>query len=420
MDNFLRGSTLLFVAMMVGNVFGYLFQLAMGRMLSVETYGEMNALMSLMVIFGIPLVSLMNFFARETSVYFANGDHKNIAGLHRFGLIRTCWVAGPLVCLLTLLSPLLGGFLGVSFDKVVLILASVFVTALTTVNTGVIQGIQNFRGLSVIGAGVSFFKFTFAVIFVWLGWGIYGSLGGLLATALSLFAYSQWLILTRFPYANTNFHISFGNIYRYAGGIFLANAFFGIMTQADVILVKHYFPPQEAGLYASASIMGKAVMYLPGAIVMALFPMVAADQVSGRSSTNMLAKAVGLTMVLCGSGALILHFFPEFIMGALFGARYLPAAPITAIFGIAMLPMALCLLLMNYLLAQKRTRFVGFMAVATALEISGIHFYRDNLLNVLYVIMAAGCVALFSIAYFVVCSPNCSGDLSGETDRDGL
>jgi len=405
--------------MMAGNVFGYLFQLAMGRMLSVATYGQMNALMSLMVIFGIPLASLINFFARETSIYFANGEHENIAGLHRFGLTRTCWIAGSVVFLLALLSPLLGGFLDVSFDKVVLILASVFVMALTTVNTGVIQGIQNFRGLSVIGAGVSFFKFAFAVVFVWFGWGIYGPLGGLLATALTLFAYSQWLILTSFPYANTNFHISFGNIYQYAGGIFLANAFFGIMTQADVILVKHCFSPQEAGLYASAAIMGKAVMYLPGAIVMALFPMVTADQVSGRSSTIMLAKAVGLTLVLSGSGALILHCFPEFIMGVLFGARYLPAAPITAIFGLAMLPMALCLLLMNYLLAQKRTRFVGLMAVATTLEITGIYFYRDNLLSVLYVIMAAGCVALFPMALFVTRSPKSSSSLSSETHGNG-
>ena len=73
------------------------------------------------------------------------------------------------------------------------------------------------------------------------------------------------------------FKLPFNRIYKYAGGLFLANTFFGVMTQADVILVKHHFPPGEAGLYASASIMGKAVMYLPTAIIMALFPMVAAN-----------------------------------------------------------------------------------------------------------------------------------------------
>jgi len=412
-DKFLRGSALLFAAMMVGNIFGYLFQITMGRMLSVEHYGEMNALMSLLVIFGIPFGTLVNFFARETADYSATDGLAQIRGLHRFGLARILWIIVPGICFLGLLSPIIGDYLEVSFDKVILILGCVFITALVTVNMGIIQGMQYFRSLSFIGAGASVFKFVFAFIFVWFGWGVYGALGGLLATGLTLLGFSQWLLLSSLPcrsggsywglsHKNTPFNISFKAIYKYIGGLFLANAFFGVMTQVDVMLVKHYFPPQEAGLYASAAIMGKAVMYLPGAIVMALFPMVAANQASGRSSTNMLAKAVGLTIVLSGSGALILHFFPEFIMGVLFGARYLLAAPTTAMFGLAMLPMALCLLLMNYLLAQKRTRFVGFMAVATILEIAGIHFYRDNLHSVLYVIMAAGYVALFPMAFYVL------------------
>ena len=168
-DRFIRGSALLFAAMMVGNVFGYLFQLAMGRMLSVEEYGEMNALMSLMVIFGIPLATLVNFFARETSVYFSKGDSASVRGLHRFGLIRTCWIVAFVICLFVLLSPSIGRYLGVSFDKVILVFICVFITALTTVNTGVIQGMQYFRSLSLIGAGVSIFKFAFAFLFVWFG-----------------------------------------------------------------------------------------------------------------------------------------------------------------------------------------------------------------------------------------------------------
>lgn len=401
-DKFLRGSALLFGAMMVGNVFGYLFQLAMGRMLSVGAYGEMNALMSLMVIFGLPLATLVNFFARETSVYFSKGDRTSIKGLHRFGLLRTSWIGGPVICVLALLSPCIGKYLGVSFDKVILIFACVFVGALTTVNTGVIQGMQYFRSLSFVGAGMSFFKFAFAIIFVWIGWGIYGAIGGLLATGLMLLACTQWVVLSSLPHENRVFHISFGEVYKYAGGLFLANAFFGVMTQADVMLVKHYFSPQEAGLYASAAIMGKAVMYLPGAIVLALFPMVAANQAAGRSSSGMLVKAVSLTLALSGGGAVILYLFPGFIMGTLFGARYLPAAALTAIFGVAMLPMALILILMNYLLAQGRIQFVGFLATAAVVELAGIHFFSNDLRNILYVIMVAGLTALFLMTFYIL------------------
>jgi O-antigen/teichoic acid export membrane protein len=47
------------------------------------------------------------------------------------------------------------------------------------------------------------------------------------------------------------------------------------LTQADMVLVNRYFPAQDAaGIYASAAVLGKAVMYIPGAIILALFPMV--------------------------------------------------------------------------------------------------------------------------------------------------
>jgi len=385
----------------VGNAFGYLFQVAMGRMLSVEDYGEVNALMSLMVIFGIPFITLLNFFARESAVCLANGALDNVRSIHKIGSFKIFMIITPIIGILALLSPIIGNYLSVTFQKVLLVLACVYITAFVTVNTGVIQGIQYFRSLSVISSGTSFFKFAYAVFFVWIGWGIYGALGGLLATAVTLWGYSQWIILSNLPLEKKTIRLSFEEIYKYIGGLFLANLFFNVMTQADVMLVKHYFSSHEAGLYASAAVVGKAVMYLPGAIILSLFPMVAANKATGNSSINMLIKASAITAILSGSGVVILYIFPEFVMGSLFGARYLPAAPIIALFGLAMLPMAFILLLMNYMLAQGRINFVGFMAPSVILEFVGIHLYRDTLQGVLYVIMTAGCITLIPMILII-------------------
>jgi O-antigen/teichoic acid export membrane protein len=401
-DKFIRGSALLFTSMMVGNFFGYLFQLTMGRMLTVEAYGEMNALMAMMVLFGLPLSTLLNFFTRQTAIYSSAHDLAKIKGLHKFGLFKTCLMIVPIICVLGFLSPVIGNYLDVSFDLVIVILLCVFISSMVTVNTGIIQGMQYFRSLSFINVGASTFKFAFAVIFVWFGWGLRGALGGLLATGLVLWGVSQLIILSSLPKKNQPFNIAFNDIYKYVGGLFLANSFFAVMTQADVIVIKHFFPAQEAGLYASAAIMGKAVMYLPGAIVMALFPMVAANQATGQSSARMLARALGLTIVLSGAGALILFGFPEYIIGGLFGARYLPAAPIAAIIGIAMLPMAIVLILMNFFLAQGKTKFVYFLAMAAIFEVIGIHYCRNSLQNILYAIMAAGCFALFTMLVSII------------------
>ncbi len=177
----------------------------------------------------------------------------------------------------------------------------------------------------------------------------------------------------------------------------MANLFFGVMTQIDVMLVKHYFSSHEAGIYASAAIVGKAVMYLPDAIVLALFPMVASNQASGQSSDNPLFKSIGLTLLLSGSGAVVLILFPKFVMGVLFGSRYLGAASIASLFGIAMLPMSLIFLMMNYLLAKSKIKFVGVMGVGVLIEMAGFLLFHNSLNSVLYVIMSTGIITFFFI-----------------------
>ncbi len=398
-DKFIQNSALMFTAMMFGNIFGYLFQLSMGRMLSVDAYGEMNALMSLMIIFGIPFGAFMNFFAKQTSTYLSGQKQYKIRQLHKSGIKTILFCMAPLLLLLSFASPFIGDFLNVSYQKVLMVIFCILFSAMFRVNTGIIQGLQYFKSLAFLGSGANFFKFMFGVFFVWMGFGVFGAIGAILCAIFVLLAYSHWRIISSLPSHYCRLNLSFKTVYKYAGGLFFANAMFAIMTQGDLILVKHYFSSGDAGLYASAAILGKSVMYLPGAIVMALFPMVAANHHKDASSFGILCKAVGLTVCLSGGGALVLYLYPEFILRVLFGTKYLTAAPVCAIFGIAMVPVALSFLLMNYLLAQGKTGFLFLMGICTAAEITGIIFFNDkNLQHVLYSIMIAG--TLFFVPLF--------------------
>jgi len=406
-DKFIKNSALLFFAMMFGNVFGYLFQLSMGRMLSVEAYGEMNALMSLMIIFGIPFGAFINFFAKQTATYSSKEEQNKIRQLHKSGIKNILWWMVPVLILLSFASPVIGDFLNVSFSKVLMVMICIFLTSIITVNTGIIQGLQYFKSLAVIGSCAHFFRFMFGVLFVWMGFGVLGAIGAVIGAGFVLLLYSHWRIISSLPSQQCELNLNFKSIYKYAGGLFFANAMFAIMTQADLLLVKHYFSAGDAGLYASAAILGKAVMYLPGAIVMAMFPMVAANHTTGKSSFGMLCKALVLTTCLSGGGALVLYLYPEFILNMLFGTKYLTAAPICALFGISMVPVSLLFLLMNYLLAQGKTGFLFLMGICTTVELAGIVFFNDNnLRNILYSIMVAGSL-LFVPLFFKVLYDDC-------------
>ncbi len=395
----LQKSTLLFTAVMAGNVFGYLFQLSMGRMLTIKEYGELNALMSMMVIFGIPFQTMVNFFSKNSAVYAVNNEFGKIRTFWRKGLNKLLIFLMLLLILLFFFSNQLADFLHASVIHILFIGGCVFFSAIVSLNAGVIQGLQYFNSLAVINSGTHVIRFIFGFLFVWIGFGLNGALIAILAASLFLFIFSQYRIYKILPAVGTDLDFSFLNVYKYAFGLFLANLLFGVMTQIDVMLVKHFFSPVDAGFYTSAAVIGKAVLYLPGAIVLAMFPMVASNHAVGNSSFGMVCKALVFSGILTGTGALLLYFFPDTIVSVLYGERYLPASRTISVFGVAMLPVSLSFLLMHYLLAQGQTRFIVFMGAAAILEITLIYCFHSTLSSILFAIMMAGLLmftALFS------------------------
>ena len=134
-DTFLKNSILLFFVTMSGNVFRYVYQLTMGRMLSVQDYGEMNALMSLFILFGIPFMTLVNFFANKSSVYFINQNYSAITTLQRKGLFKVCLAISPIIGIMICFLPFLSKYLNVGSVNIILVFFSIYITGGVMVNT---------------------------------------------------------------------------------------------------------------------------------------------------------------------------------------------------------------------------------------------------------------------------------------------
>lgn len=74
------------------------------------------------------------------------------------------------------------------------------------------------------------------------------------------------------------------------------------LTNGDILLVKAYFDDTQAGLYSSASVIGKIAMYVSTAIVATLFPMVVEKHQKGESTEKLFWKAMlygGGMAVIC-------------------------------------------------------------------------------------------------------------------------
>lgn len=386
-----RASAWLFVGGIVGGILGYVFQVIMGRMLSTQEYGLFSAMMALFTMLAAPLGTLMMVVSRKVSEYRARQDNGSIRRFYYSINVRSAIFGALTLGICLLFAPQVQSLLKApSVVTVYLLGALLFLTFLPIINNAFLQGLQSFSWLSAASSLGVLLKIIFSAAFVWLGYGVAGALGGtILAALLGWFitygALHRPLVAGQGKSFQTA-HLSF----KPALPVFVANVAFAAMTQVDVVLVNYYFPAHEASLYAAASILGKAVMYLPGGIAMALFPMVAENHARDESSAHLLVQAVGLTALLCGIGAVFYFLFGVAIIALLYGESYRGAGEILKYYGFAILPMAFVMVAENFLIAKGRVLFAYLFLFTAPLQLMAIYFYHDSLQMVVAVLGVSG------------------------------
>ena len=386
-----RASAWLFVGGIAGGVLGYVFQVLMGRMLSTQEYGLFSAMMALIIVLAAPLGTLLMVISRKISEYRARQDVGSIAHFYYSINIRASVVGALIFGVYLLFAPQIQSYLKApSVIPVYLLGALLFLSIPPAINNAFLQGLQRFIWLSASGSFGTLLKIIFATVLVWLGYGLEGALGG---TILAVIA--GWLItygaLHR-PLAagrGKPFQAAHLSI-KPALSVLAANVAFAAMTQLDIVLVNYYFPAHEAGLYAAASILGKAVMYLPGGIAAALFPMVAENQALSQSSAHLMLQAVGFTALLSGVGAVFYFLFGERIIVLLYGENYRGAGDVLKFYGFAIFPMALVMVAEYFLIAQGRVLFAYLFVFTAPLQLTAFYFYHDSLQTVVAVMGASG------------------------------
>lgn len=381
----------LFAAFMVSNVFSYGFQVAMGRLLTPAEYGFLNSLLAVFVVLSVPLATVPMVLARKTAEYNAGNDFSRIRSLIRLAYRRLLFVGLFGLAAFALGARFLADYLHAPSIAPVLLLGLCACSSFAVpVNAAVLQGLQDYKWMGINAGLGGPARFFFCVALVAAGFGVNGALAGMVLCNLSLWLATYFPIrrhLLRGADGPGHVHqLSLAHVFP----VFLANLAFTVLTQADMILVARYFPAHEAGMYAAAAILGRSVMYVPGAFVQALFPMVSDHQSRNLDSRHLLLKALGATLSLSGSGAALFFLFPEMILRVFFGVHYMEAAPVLRFFGLAMLPMAILMVLMNYSIAKGERRFSCVLALGAFLEVAFICLRHDSLLKVVFVIMAVG------------------------------
>jgi len=86
-----KASGLMFVSTVAGGALGYVFQVFMGRLLSIADYGLFVTLMALFSVIGVPLNTLSMVVARKASEYRAKNQSEQIAAMFWWVNKRVLW-----------------------------------------------------------------------------------------------------------------------------------------------------------------------------------------------------------------------------------------------------------------------------------------------------------------------------------------
>ena len=233
------------------------------------------------------------------------------------------------------------------------------------------------------------------------GLGVSGALGSALLSQLLVCLLSFYLIARYLFQTNliTGMSESKKHNDQFASSrdIFLivaATTSFVMMSQLDVIMANQFFTPTIASQYAAAAILGKAVLYVPGGLVFALYPMVIRNDANQISSRHLMKQAITTTLLLCLPICIFYFFFGEYLIQFFYGNKYPEAGELLGYYGFAILPMTLILVMEHFLLAKGRILFTLIFVLMVPAQIIAILFLHNSLLSLMSIMFITGCIAV--------------------------
>jgi O-antigen/teichoic acid export membrane protein len=400
----ISGSVIVTVGTTVGNIFNYLFHLAMGRTLTPGDYGTLTALISFISIFGIVTTTIATVVTKFVSSYKAAESFNNITHILReiYKKVGILAIFG-LILFWFFLSPI-GSFLNIG-DKLLLqiMIIGIILGFFGAINGGALQGLQKFKIIALLGSGGSFLRLALAFILVYFGFGLRGAVIGFFLSFFLPYIITFIPLKKYFSYKESRKKINFGEVLKYSLPALIALGSLGSFMSADIILVKHFFAESIVGQYAALSVIGRVIFFATSSINMVMFPIIAAKY-EKKENYNLTFLLSLFLVVIASSGALFFYFFIPKILIKLFYAQesYLAQAYNLGLMGIFFALFSLVSLFINFFLSISKTKIGLTSIIASLLQIGLILKFHSNLREViLSSIIALGLLAGILVLYYL-------------------
>lgn len=386
----LGGSLIMLVGSGLVSAFNFAYNVSIARLLGPADFGHASAAVTLLMLISAITLSFQLVCAKFVAKNATPGAR---ASVYR-SLLRKAWLVGiPLALLLIVASPAIASYLRLPTPWIVIVLAFgiAFYVPLGA-KRGAMQGDCAFTRLTSNMVGEAGVKFLTALLFVAVGFGVMGAVGAIAGSAIFAFFLPPTGRIAR-VHPESCEPASFGEgmqaIVFFVGQVLINNI--------DILLVKHYFPPRIAGLYAAVALVGRVLYFASWSVVSAMFP-VSAGAKPQEHSAHVLVLPLVFVMGISVAFILVLTFFSPLVVHIILGSGYHEAEPLLSLYAATTGAYALSVVLMAYEMS-RRIANTGWLQLAfSALVVLGISLFHSTLREVILVQLVLMVILLIAVS----------------------
>lgn len=397
---FLRHNAIFLAGSTAASFLNYLYYPVLGRLLAPSDFGEVQAIISFFLQTGVFLSVLSLVTIGVVKRYEGNLQQTVLAEIERLAW----WIGGLGFIGVVLAAPTLQHFLNFQSPVPFILLAiSAFLGIPGAFSHAYIQAHQRFGVLSGAGLIGASGKLLASAALVLAGLRTIGAVLGVVLSQLASLAYSIWWarrlgrVMPAFSLARPNLRLVRPEL-RYAGLVLVTSLAVNTLLSSDIIVMKHYFSPHDAGLYAGIATVGRIIFFLTGPLAGVLIAAVRPGETAHNRA--LLLRSVGLLGGLGGSALILFMVAPQAVVSVLVGQAYLPVASLLPQLSLAIFALSLANLLVYYHVALRHTSVLSAAVIGLVVTV-GLFVVHHATLNAVVESLLAGSLTLIALIFLV-------------------
>lgn len=393
----LSGSFILLLGSGIATATNLIYNIAVARFLGPTGYGHATAVYTLLVLISAATLSFQIVAAKVVAQQSAvEQKYAVYRGLH-----RAAWGCGIVIALLLFLfrTPV-ANYLNLPSSLLVSLLAIgvAFYVPLGT-RRGYMQGVCGFRSLATNLVLEGIVRLGGSLLMIKLGLGV----RGVVAANAAAVAVAYLAAVPSSRVRRVTNPLLFDNALRET---FQAMIFFSgqvLINNCDIVLVKHFFIPTTAGLYAAIAMVGRVIFTFSSAVVNSMFPLVAGTRKEERRGFKVVATS---SVLVLGIGAVLvigLRLTPPGLWSSFFGSGFAVAGEyglpyLLSMYAITTILYCLSVVIITYEMSYKIVNTNWVQLAFSGVLVAAICRFHSSLREVIWVQLILMIVLLVVVA----------------------